>query len=64
MQHVQIKGQWRTNSLHGPNPSFRDDMTNMTNNCIGLHRAGTGRRDVYAIHPAPRIFNESNILWT
>ena len=36
----------------------------LTNNCIGLHRADTGRRDVYAIHPAPRIFNESNILWT
>ena len=26
--------------------------------------SGTGRRDVYAICPAPRIFNESNILWT
>ena len=44
--------------------SWPKTLPDMTNNCIGLHRAGSGWRDVYIIHPAPRIFNESIILWT
>ena len=37
-----------------------DNSYSLRKNCS----SDTGRRDVYAIRPAPRIFNERNIFWT